>query len=178
MREDQIVRYGRQILLREVGGRGQEKLLASPVRVWGSGEAIDDAVAWLTAGGTPVERRSDLELSGFLTGTPLESFSPDASSLLEPVLDVLPAGLTSTARMQVVVGAGVAFRTSAACDACWQTTRLALASDPAGGPVGSLAALTAQRLVLGWSDALGIVHWRGDRLETGSIPACPHTQNQ
>ncbi len=176
MREDQIVRYGRQILLREVGGRGQQKLLASPVRVWGSSEAIDDAVTWLAAGGTPIERRSDGELSGFLAGTPLEAFSPDSKSQLEPVLEVLPVGLTSTAPMQVVVGAGVAFRSPSACDACWQTTCQALASEPPGGPVGSLAALTAQRLVLGWSDALGIVHWRGDRFETGVIPVCQHAR--
>ena len=31
LREDQILRYSRQILLREVGGRGQEKLLAGGV---------------------------------------------------------------------------------------------------------------------------------------------------
>ena len=53
--EDQIVRFGRQILLRELGGRGQERLLSSPVRVLGAGPAIDGAIAWLLAGGTPVE---------------------------------------------------------------------------------------------------------------------------
>ncbi|MDP2272059.1 MAG: hypothetical protein Q8K32_15075 [Archangium sp.] len=168
MREDQIVRYGRQILLREVGGKGQEKLLVSPVRVWGSSAAIDDALAWLAAGGTPIERTSDHALSGFFAHTPLEP------SALTPVLDLLPRALASTAPTQVVVGAGVAYRTAAACDACWEKVRLTLGCEPPGGPVGSLAALTAQRLILGWSDALGIVHWRGDRFETGAVPACSH----
>ncbi len=171
MREDQIVRYGRQILLREVGGKGQEKLLVSPVRVWGSSAAIDDAVAWLAAGGTPIDRRSDQALSGFLSGTAL------APSTLEPVLDLLPVDFTSTFPTQVVVGAGVAFRSPAACSACWYAVRQMLGSEAASGPVGSLAALTAQRLILGWSDPLGIVHWRGDRFETGPVSACSHGLN-
>lgn len=172
MREDQILRYGRQILLREVGGKGQEKLLVSAVRVWGSGAAIDDAVAWLSAGGTPIERRSDCELTGFLSHTQWDQ------SALEPVLDVLPLGLASTARTQVVVGAGVAFRSPEGCDACWEAVRRGLGFEPEGGPIGSLAALTAQRLILGWSDPLGLVHWRGESFEAGVVSACSHRTNQ
>ncbi len=167
LREDQIVRYGRQILLRDVGGRGQERLLASPVRVLGEGPAIDDAVAWLQAGGTPIELIG-ARPSGFLHATPLELRSQEP-----PAAELVQHGLTSPAKIQVVVGAGVAYRSPAACDACWAATLETLAADPPES-AGSLAALTLQRLLLGWSDALGIVRWRGDRFETGSISPCPH----
>lgn len=168
LREDQIVRYGRQILLRDVGGRGQERLLAGPVRVLGEGPAIDDAVAWLQAGGTPIEF-GGARLSGFLHGTSLELPSQAGA-----VAELLPRGLTSAAKTQVVVGAGVAYRGPAACEACWALTLESLEADPPAS-AGSLAALTMQRLLLGWSDALGIVRWRGDRFETGSISPCPHS---
>ena len=49
--EPQIARYERQILLPEVGGRGQESLLATSVRVHGVGEAADEVATYLIAGG-------------------------------------------------------------------------------------------------------------------------------
>ena len=55
LREDQILRYSRQILLREVGGRGQEKLLAGGVRLKATGAAGLTAAAYVAAGGTSVE---------------------------------------------------------------------------------------------------------------------------
>ena len=39
LREDQILRYSRQILLKDVGGRGQEALLEAGVRLEGDGPA-------------------------------------------------------------------------------------------------------------------------------------------
>ena len=166
LREDQIVRYGRQILLRELGGRGQERLLTSPVRVIGSGPAIDDAVAWLLAGGTPVELIG-APPGGFLTGVALDPVG------LAPVAELVLRGQSFTQRAVVVMGAGVAWRTPSACDECWETVLSGLGPEPLG-PVGSLAALTVQRLVLGWADPLGIVHGRASRFETGRILPCPH----
>ncbi len=176
MREDQIVRYGRQILLRELGGRGQERLLAAPVRVLGGGPALEDAVAYLLAGGTPVVLAPGITLGGFLAGAPLEALNPDANPSTPPVADLLPRELSSTAPVQVVVGAGVAFRDARACQACWSDLRAGLGPG-SGPPVGSLAALTLQRLLLGWSAPLGLVHWKGERLEAAAVPACPHGAN-
>lgn len=169
--EAQIVRHGRQILLREVGGRGQERLLASPVRALGSGPGLDDAVAWLLAGGTPVIAAPPL--GGFLVGEDIVALNPDARSSREPVLELAPAGTASTARAQVVLGAGVAFRAPHACDDCWAQVLQRL---PAGDPpaAGSLAALVSQRLILGWSEPLGLVLWNGDHFENAPIPACGH----
>jgi hypothetical protein len=52
--EDQIVLYSRQILLAEVGGKGQERLGAAGVVVRGGGVAEEIAARYLAAGGTPV----------------------------------------------------------------------------------------------------------------------------
>lgn len=170
--EDQIRRYGRQILLGEVGGRGQEKLLSCPVRVLAPGPGIDDAVAWLVAGGTPVELSPGMVLWGFWVGSELEAVSPDATPKRAPVIDLLPWGAASASSAQVVVGAGVAFRTAEACADCWSLTRGLLGADPQGGPVGSLAALAVQRLVLGWAEPLGLVSWTGSQFEPCRLPSC------
>ncbi len=169
MREDQIIRYGRQILLRDVGGRGQERLLAAPIRVLGGGADSDDAIAWLLAGGTPIELPAGVMLTGgYLDGLTLERPQQPA------VAELVPRGFDSGAPLQVVLGAGVAFRSAGACQRCWETVRSSLNGLPTGGPLGALAALTLQRLVLGWADPMGIVHWDGERLKPGPIPVCPH----
>ena len=47
----QIERYARHILLREVGGRGQARLLAGALRVTGCGRAAEEAAGYLAAAG-------------------------------------------------------------------------------------------------------------------------------
>ncbi len=165
LREDQIVRYGRQILLREVGGRGQERILSSPVRVLGSGPVIDDAIAWLASGGTPVEGTAS---SGFLV--------PITSPSAPPLVELLAHGEEGCATLQnlVVVGKGVAFRTESACDSCWKNLLSTLEPAPQPAPAGALAALTAQRIALGWAEPLGLVRWTGIRFENVALPACSH----
>lgn len=49
--EPQIHRYSRQILLRDVGGVGQQKLLATEVQLAGGGRALLTAAAYLAGGG-------------------------------------------------------------------------------------------------------------------------------
>ena len=70
--DSQIARYERQILLPEVGGRGQEALLSATIRVRGGGETADEAATYLAAGGIgtlildpdfPIARRQFLESS-------------------------------------------------------------------------------------------------------------------
>lgn len=51
LREDQIRRYSRQILLREVGGRGQRRLLDAAVAVIGLGPVGAACAAYLAAAG-------------------------------------------------------------------------------------------------------------------------------
>lgn len=49
--DSQVERYARHILLREVGGRGQMRLLAGALRVVGSGRAAEEAALYLAAAG-------------------------------------------------------------------------------------------------------------------------------
>lgn len=49
--DEQIKRYSRQIILSEVGGKGQKKLLASRVLVIGAGGLGSSAIAYLAAAG-------------------------------------------------------------------------------------------------------------------------------
>ena len=54
LRDDQVVRYSRQLLLREVGGAGQRALLSAAVSTRGRGPALEVAVAYLAASGVAV----------------------------------------------------------------------------------------------------------------------------
>ena len=49
--ETQIDRYSRHILLKEVGGIGQERLLSASAQVLGNGIAAEEAAIYLAAGG-------------------------------------------------------------------------------------------------------------------------------
>lgn len=49
--DTQVRRYARHVLLREVGGRGQERLLAASVRLLGDGRAAEEAALYLAAAG-------------------------------------------------------------------------------------------------------------------------------
>lgn len=147
LREDQILRYSRQILLREVGGRGQQKLLDAPVTLDGASDVLDVAAAYLAASGTPLIDRQPH--GGFLQNRSLESFAPDAVVVAPPkgwLGSISAAASIDSARFRV----GVSSR--------------GLVGVPAGMPwpvdpegqgssdsvtLGALAALVVQRFVLG-----------------------------
>ena len=70
LRDAQIERYSRQILLPEIGGRGQERLLASRIALAGSGPAAVAAATLLGRAGIGA-----LDLSGQTLDLP--ELSPD-----------------------------------------------------------------------------------------------------
>ncbi len=148
MREDEIQRYGRQILLRELGGRGQRKLMETTVRVAGQSAAMESAVTYLRAGGTPIDDAGSVALITRSTTAPANQAT-------------------------VVLGDGVVWKTADACPECFAKT-LALLTEASASPVvlGSLAALTVQRLVLGWADPLGAALWDGNRLQNRAPERC------
>lgn len=173
--EDQIQRYSRQILLREVGGKGQRKLLENPVAVHGRGPALRVAVAYLAGGGSPL--MGDLREVAFSAGAPVEAMNADVLASQGPAVVALVAlpARGEAALPEVVVGhAAVAFRLATACPGCFDVTVAGLGADDSTGEsvaLGALAALVVQRIVLGRAEAGGVVTLR-DRLETAELVAC------
>ena len=60
--DEQIMRYSRQIVLPEVGGRGQKTLLASRVLVIGAGGLGSSAIAYLASAGVGLLRIVDSDV--------------------------------------------------------------------------------------------------------------------
>lgn len=198
LKERQIQRYARQLLLPEIGGKGQQALLdAGAVALSGGGAADSVALAYLAAGGTPVRvppsrRVSEAEL-GFLfdaedIGKPaaswlksaLKDFNPDAARQPRAVglLAELPAQVISPPPW-VVIGwgeggrGGVIYRTAQGCASCFVQSLTVLSSTgpsaAASVALGALAALAFQRCTLDLSEPLGGVWLEED----GALSALP-----
>ncbi|MBI3183906.1 MAG: ThiF family adenylyltransferase [Myxococcales bacterium] len=188
--EPQIVRYSRQILLPEVGGAGQERLLARGALATGTGAAQATALAYLAAGGTPVavrDRAVDASETGFLL-TADEVGRPLSPSLRGALLDANPDSLVPASdrgRLAELPGSFhgpgpwvalgwsgdegvVLWRNDRGCEGCFEASCAELSNGPAGAQavlLGAMGALAFQRCVLGLAADLG-----GVRLaEDGSI---------
>ncbi len=200
LREEQVQRYSRAILLRGVGGVGQEALLQTGVRLTAGGPALLTAAAYLGAAGTPVEGPpGPLEVGeeGFLVEAAdigraaaptlrrrLEQLNPDAVSRPRGygTLVALP-GPCDGARPLVAVGAraGRTVLWGASAEACGECLAEVVrdAGPPGVGPeavqVGALAALLFQRLVLGLAPGLsGLAVGPGGAMDVLASPECPH----
>lgn len=183
LREEQILRYSRQILLREVGGRGQERLLAQGVRLGARGGAGLTAAAYVAAGGTAVSADETPLAPGsesFLVAA--EEVGRSAREVLDGALpDVngdalgargtgrlaeLPAEWDGEGPWVALGGEGqggvVVFRSPEGCAGCFEACLQGLGPPPAGAlgvGLGALGALIFQRLVLGLGPALGVRRW-------------------
>ncbi|MFY1829966.1 ThiF family adenylyltransferase [Myxococcus fulvus] len=181
LREDQIQRYSRQILLSDVGGRGQESLLAGPARVDATGASGMTAAAYLAGGGTPVAGVGSLTMGpwapGFLVsardvGQPVPetlarevpALNPDAANPERRggLLAELPTAWSGEAPWVALCGdgarAGVVFRGSEGCVWCFGETVRHLGSPPDGAlgvALGALGAMIFQNLRLGLGPSLG-----------------------
>lgn len=152
LQEDQIVRFSRQILLREVGGAGQLRLLAATARAAGEGPALATAAAYLTAGGSPVSgpsRPLSSSERGFLTEWPRQ-----------PGAAVVDDGCRNVIRSEQgfgiwLGGAGdsgvIVFAGDDSCRACLDAHLETLGAVPeaVADLVGAIAALQHQRHALG-----------------------------
>jgi len=179
LREDQILRYSRQILLKDVGGRGQEALLEGGAKLEGAGPSGLTAAAYLAAGGTSVvasEAKVGPATVGFLVSA--DDIGHPASEVLARVLPEvnpdaatpraggriaeLPAAWNGEAPWVALGGDGirgaVVFRGSQGCVWCFGETVRTLVSPPngvLGVALGTLGALVFQRLRLGMGPELG-----------------------
>jgi len=196
LREDQILRYSRQILLKDVGGKGQEALLAGGARLEASGAAGLTAAAYMAAGGTAVRAEAEPlspSAAGFLVSA--EEVGRPALEVLEPALRELnpdalsPRGSGMLAELPVgewsgegpwvaLGGAGaravVVFRSARGCADCFRATVAPLGAPPEGAlgvGLGALGALTFQRLLLNLGPELGACAWS---LQEGLSPLAPH----
>ena len=173
--EQQINLYSRQILLKDVGGIGQEKLLDSPVEVRGSSAAIGIAITYLAAGGTPCNAAHP---AAYLTELPGE----------------LP--ITLEERSMPWVGMGkfqgeplVAFKATDACYGCFQAFAEQVSpfasTDPGAEPaveravwVGAFTAWVIQKIILGHLTGGGAFRLLGDgQIRSRERPQChsfPH----
>lgn len=169
--EAQIQRYSRQILLREVGGRGQSRLLSRPVRVDGRNAATDAATPYLVAGGAHVLGPAPDD--GFLTGASLADFNPDAGVPGAPFACLVAAGAVPSLAVAVVVGGDGVVASGGGCADCLKAAAdsLAVAVAPEDALVlGGLAALALQRLCLEVEPVAGLRRWR---LGAGGIVEAP-----
>ena len=200
LREEQIQRYSRQILLREVGGRGQEQLLGTGVRVEVAGVSGLTAAAYLAAAGSPLEAgpRALVEgAPGFLAAATdvgasadavlareLPDFNADAlAAVSHPAqLAELPARFEGAGPWVALAGQGtegaVVFSAAAACKACFDSTCAGLAAPPAGAlgsALGALGALVLQRLILGQGPRSGLLLLAAPGvMRHGELPPCTH----
>jgi len=183
--EAQVVRYSRQILLAQVGGNGQEKLLASGAELVGRGAAQSTAAAYLAASGIAVQGREAAESgndalrfseTGFLFSA-RDPEGPFGVARDSAVADLNPDALIGSAVGSLgevpgdFAGPGpwvalgwrenhgeVVYRSEAGCAACFAANLQGLSRVPVGALsvlVGTLGALVFQRLCLDASDELG-----------------------
>lgn len=163
---DWAARYSRQILLREVGGLGQKKLFAAPVQVCGWSDALEIAVTYLAAGGSPIVGARPG--STFLKDHQL----PDSSAA--PIAAVSTPDHPSPLPLEVVVGDELLLRTPTTCARCWASTRARVGAAPESPVIaGALGALLLQRQLLGLSDEIRRFVWRDGQFHPAELARCP-----
>jgi hypothetical protein len=119
--DEQIERYSRQLILAEVGPRGQERLGAARVAVVGEGCAAERVVAYLAAAGV-----------GWIAAAAALHAATDPA---QPDLHVLPLGDAATASLDAAVIVGTTIEAAAAALPAW-SARAAATCWIAGGSAG------------------------------------------
>ena len=175
--DEQIERYSRQIILPEIGGRGQERLLAAAIAVIGAGPLAATAARYLAGAGIGALRLAGADSDHL--GRELRALNPDVTVSIDRAEDreslVVAADLTveafdacaGRARALGVPLVAAAARASAGwihidrggggCAGCaaraarWERTGTSMAAlaPIAVGVLGSLLALAAIEVALG-----------------------------
>ena len=176
LNEPQIQRYARQLLLRDVGERGQEALGMVRADIELPEDVASAAAAYLRAGGTEV--RLGVEISSawantppLLTASPLRPLQVLAGPRL-PEREGVSLGLRGGARVLWSAGED-------GCRGCLRGAMRDLTPPAPGGPacvqLGSLLALLLQRRALGLASPLeGVEVSEAGVLSTLAAPVCTH----
>ncbi|MCC6847711.1 MAG: hypothetical protein IT294_04355 [Deltaproteobacteria bacterium] len=105
--DEQIERYSRQLILREIGPRGQERLLATRVAVAGADAAAERVVAYLAAAGI-----------GWIAGEPGPRAAADPD---QPDLTLAPLAAATGAACDAAVIVAPTIAAAADALAPWRT---------------------------------------------------------
>lgn len=144
--ESQIQRYARHILLPEVGGVGQEKLLAAEVHVRGERELVELAGDYLSAAGVRVDAHSGPGLKLELVGGPTAIVRAEDGELAV---------------------------TLSPCASCAGVPLGPLGME-SGAIAACLGASEVLRAILGLGEPARAWKVRGASVESVSMPACSH----
>ena len=173
--EPEIQRYSRQILVHEVGGVGQRRLLLQPFSLRGRGPALETCAAYVEGAGCPLlppDRVLEADEVGYLfardqVGAPLSSVIEKggqvAADVLRPPgeLGQVPADFTSKGP-RVALGEAqgrpaLVWAAAGDCPGCFAgaVDRLSPPGREDSVVLGSLGALVAVRLVLEEEQGVG-----------------------
>lgn len=182
--EEQIVRFSRQILLQQVGGVGQARLLASTLHVRSDGPAERTCAAYVAAGGGGVKAPPCTEgatVPGFLEDWALLTTQPSGGEGAVTVLTSAPSveGVPAATHTIVLGAQGgeavIVFAARDGCPACVAEATGRLEAPPAwaGELQGALAALVHQRFALGLEAGAGVLRMRADgSIRREALRAC------
>jgi hypothetical protein len=176
--EQQIHRYSRQILVTEIGGVGQMRLLAEGLSLATGGAAVQAGAAYLAASGVAISSQGTVQRGeeGFLLsnaeiGIPRVAAMQDALGDLNPdavgprgtgCLAAIPSAFSGPGPW-VAIGGGkeqgaILYRSEQGCEDCFRETAASLDEPPDGAIsilLGTLSALVCQRLCLALGSKLG-----------------------
>jgi ThiF family len=182
----QIDRYSRQIILPEIGGRGQERILAARVALLGTGTLAMTAGRYLTGAGIGELRLGtdavamERALCGVNPDVTVHAGPLDATTTIVIAADLTPAALADCVRQARVVGVPLIAAARLGdggwihvpdgaddCAVCAARAAAAMRGDAdtvplqsiATGVLGSLLALAALERALGRRSAAAPLSW-------------------
>lgn len=138
--EQQIQRYSRQIILPELGGRGQQTLLSGTVAVVGSGALSTAAITYLAASGVGRLAVATPELQ-----SELEALNPDCQTSPLPVPLTDASALAVAAHCDAVLSCGAPPEVCALLNTACVAQRTPLVWAETAGALGLIAVLVGRR---------------------------------
>lgn len=189
----QVDRYSRQIVLPEIGGRGQERLLAATVCLRGGGPLLDTAARYLAGAGIGALRLDDPRLVAVLralnddvdvhaggvdgataviaTGLDVDALAACSAAARAGGAPLIAAGLSGSGGWLLQGNGCPACAAHAAAE---RTPYRAALAPVAAGVLGALAALAVLRRVLGRAVDGAPLAWLDvrDASLTAWAPAC------